>query len=574
MVKISLGQLRYIVINLLEEFKQKRLHPGDTVLLVDMLVNNVCNTSVIFTALAAYGCRVLLPMWIETKEIENWIELAHIKAIIAPGKEINNNKKQTREKEIVKKLFEIATNNKVKYYDIEEFNIKQYLSDSTVYHHKSGINELVEKCINGTDPTTEMVIFTTSGTSGRSKLVVYDQQAYINTIRSYDSTGLYSKGKMLGRTYIDIFPHSVSIRSLINALWTGNPICVLTADWIKNKPEKILPLLTKMKPEVIILGPSSFGLIMDYIKIFPEIKKMIFSELKSIISTGSSYSYAVADEWKKQTSLLLHNAYGLIETQQITSTILKSHIDHTNPSIGKPFAGVELGLKKFKEETYRLYVSTIFGHKYIIHPKTKDNLYPETYFYTGDIVTIDKKQNVYFFGRENLDFVKNGYGAKIPLVSMKEYYHTLYNYVEHICYYPSDMISMNLGITALIFVKESNIPSGRITDKNVIKRYKKIISDCNHDLLKMLEPFEYENRAINRFLLINNNPPKTRKNTISTNRVETEYDIEITDLRNCNLKKTGVVNLLNLNQKLLLIMIKGLSMINPFLKNIFLKIFN
>lgn len=506
------------------------------------------------------------------KEIENWIELTNTKKIIAPGNEVQKNKKQTREKQIINKLQNIAKNNRVRYYDIEEFNINKYLVDNTNYQYQSNTNEIVEKIIKETNPSTEVVIFTTSGTSGRSKLIVYDQQAYINTIKSFDATGLYSKGKMLGRTYIDIFPHSVSIRSMINALWTGQPICILTADWIKNKPEKTVPILIKMKPEVIVLGPSSFGFIMDYIKIFPNLKKLIFSELKTIISTGASYSKYIADEWKKQTSLTLQNAYGLIETQQITSTLIERYINPLNPTIGKPYAGVNLGLKKFEKNTYKLYVKTIFCHKYIIHPNTKENIYPETYFYTGDIVKIDEKQNIYYFGRENLDFVKNGYGAKIPLTYMKQYYHTLYEKIEHICYYPSDIITMNLGITALIFIKEKNTPSGRVTDKNIMRKYKKIITYCNYNLSNKLEPFEYENRSITRFLLINNNPPKTRKNTISQNIINIEYENEITDLRNCNFKKTGVVNLLPPSQRLLLLIMKGLSKINPMFKNIFLKI--
>ena len=78
---------------------------------------------------------------------------------------------------------------------------------------------------------------------------------------------------------------------------------------------------------------------------------------------------------------------------------------------------------------------------------------------------------------------------------MKQYYKDLYNKVEHIEYHQTDVMTLNLGIAALIFINEKNISQGRVTNKHVISKYKKIIKKINKELYITLEPFEYENRA-------------------------------------------------------------------------------
>ncbi|MCK4995500.1 MAG: AMP-binding protein [Thermoplasmatales archaeon] len=572
-LKISLKRLRYIVVCIFKELEGKKIKPGDTVILADLLVTNVSFMALMFTTLAAYGCRVLLPMWIETKEIENWIEISNCKAIIYPENEMKNLSKHEREKQILKEIKNNAEKTTIPLYDIEnDFNLRKYLYKDIPRNFKPLEDRLVNKILKETDSSYEIAIFTTSGTSGRSKLVVYDQNAYINTISSYEAAGLYKKGKMLGRVFIDIFPHSISVRSLVNALWTGYPICLVNTDWIKNAPNKTYPLIIKMKPEVITLGPSSFGLVMEFIKIIPEIKNQVFSELKTIVSTGSEHSKIISEDWKRQTGLTLHNAYGLIETQQITSTLLNDNFDPAHACLGRIYPGVEIGLKKFNKDTYKLFIKTVFGHKYLIDPIKKKHIYPEDFLDTKDIVRIDKDKNIYFESRENLDFVKNGYGVKVPLGIMKKHYEKLYSQVEHIEYYAPETILFNFGISALIFIKEKGIAQGRVTNGNIIRKYSRIIKKINKELEKNIEPFEFENRAITRFLLINSNVPKTLKNTVSKYIIDVNFKDEIFDLKKSNLEKTGVKNILRPKQRLYFILITILPFNNKKFRKKLLKI--
>ncbi|HDM67241.1 MAG TPA: hypothetical protein ENG62_02510, partial [Thermoplasmatales archaeon] len=425
-INISLERLRYIVASLYKEFESKGVKPGDSVILVDLMVTNVSLIAVFYLALVSYGCRVMLPMWVETNEVSNWIKLIGCRFIFAPEEEISRLRGYKREKIIIELIKESARENNIPFYDIErDFGTKKYLFESI----PKGFllrDELVQRILRETDADMEMSIFTTSGTTGRSKLLVYTQRAYLNTIAAYEASNLYNKG-MGGRNFIDIFTHTVSIRAVINALWIGKPVCIVTSSWIKDKPEKVVPLLARMKPEVATLGPSSFSFIIEFIKVFPELKEKVFSELKTVVSTGAPYSAKTAEEYQELLGLKLHNAYGLVETQQVLTTLLDDKpINIFNPSMGKPIAGVQLGLKRFSGDTYKLFIKTCFGHKYMIDPERREKIYPEEFLDTGDIVRVDEEENIYYVGRENRDFFKNGFGAKIPIATMKRYYKELY----------------------------------------------------------------------------------------------------------------------------------------------------
>ncbi|HEC89299.1 MAG TPA: hypothetical protein ENI44_01805 [Thermoplasmatales archaeon] len=571
-IKISLKRLRYISASLYKEFKSRGIKPGDSVILADLMVNNVSLISIFFVALVSYGCRVMLPMWVETNEISNWIKMINCKCIFAPEEEINRLKGYRREKQIIDIIKNTAVENGIPFYDIErDFGTKKYLFDLIPENFSPLEDEVVKEVLNDTNADMEMAIFTTSGTTGRSKLLVYTQKAYLNTIAAYEASNLYNKG-MGGRNFIDIFTHTVSVRSLVNSLWTGQPVCMLTSSWIKDMPEKILPLLMKMKIEVATLGPSSFSFIIEFVKTFPELKERVFSDLKTVVSTGAPYSIKTAEEYKKILGLTLHNAYGLVETQQVLTTLLdEKPFNPFNPNMGKPIAGVEIGLKKFSRDTYKLFIKTCFGHKYMIDPK-EGLIYPDEFLDSGDIVKVDRDKNIYYIGRENSDFFKNGFGAKVPLAIMKEYYRRLYEKVKHIEYYAPEDSTISLGVAALIFIENKELPSGRVTDKREIKRYTRIIKNINNFLYKTIEPFEYDQRAITRFLLINHEIPRTRKNTISKYRIEVEFKGEIDDLK-LRSHGDGVVSILKPRQKLLNLILKlsHIKFLNKFILKMIIK---
>lgn len=573
-VEINLTKFRYITASLIEKINKKNIKPGDTVLLATFSVNCEFFISLMFIALVSYGVRVLLPMFIETSEIDSWINKTKCKFIILPKKEIFSLKNNQREKTSIKKIISSAKKNNILVYDLDvDFNIR-FLVHKSVPYSFSIDNKLLKNSIKNTNLNTESVIFTTSGTSGRSKLVVYEQGAFIRNCISWQESGFYEKNRLGGRNFIDIFPHTISVRTFFNAIWTGFPICIVTSDWLKRKPEKILPFLIKMKLECITGSAAHINTIIDFIQLYPEIKD-IFSDLKTAVSTGTPYSKNVGEKFKKIFGLILHNAFGTTETQQVLSTLLcnKDELEQTNMPMGHPLNGVSIGLTKFNKFNYKLYIKCPFSHKYIIDENSGEKIFPDEFYYTGDIVKLDENNNIFYVGREKTDFFKGSFGAKVPISYLKHYYKELYDQVIQIEFYSPETNAFFLGLAALIFIEDNSIPFGRVTNKKIINKYVKIIRKINKSLLEKLEPFEYEHRTINRFLLINSNLKKTFKGTLPKFEIEKQYKNEINDLIKLNKEKAGLKFLYRPKLIFLKFLNQLLKMKNPNIRKFILKFY-
>lgn len=580
LISISLTRLRYITAILMSEFKKQGLKPSDTVLLTTISINNEFFISLIFIALAAYGIRVLFPVFVETNDLKIWLQQTNCKAIIIPKLEINSmSNSYKKEKEIVHRIIGIAEDNQIKIFDTKKhFYIETYFNDSISANFFKEKNEIINYAIKKTDFTTESVMVTTSGTSGRSKLLCYEQGAFIRNCLCWQASNMYKPNKMGGRNFIDILPHTISIRTLFNALWAGFPLCIITSDWLKNSPQKVLPLIIKMKPEVVTLGPSTINIITDFLEIFPELKKQIFPNLHTVVSTGTTYSKKTSQFLRNNFGIYLHNAYGTSETQQVLTTVIMDEEKikkFDTPPLGEPIAGVSIGLKKTDIDLYKLYVKSPFGHNYAFDPETQSTIYPKTYFDTGDLVKIDKNNNLFYVGRENRDFINNGFGVKVPIFYLKQYYKLLYECgeVNHIEYFPAEVSTITLGIAALIFIKNKCLPEGIVTNKKITKAYLKLLKKINSQLLKTIEPFEYEHRRITRFLLVNATVPITIKKTISKYKIEKMFKNEIALLKKSKDSKSGIKNVFSLKFYFLKIVMANRFFRNKILRKIVLKLF-
>jgi long-subunit acyl-CoA synthetase (AMP-forming) len=555
-VKVSLKKLRFIISHLYEDFQNKKIKNGDTVFLATLQVNNPLLISIMFLALLSYGARVFLPLFVETKVLDNWFKLAKCDVLILPKKEILKMKHYEKQKYAINEIFKKAVANKIKIYDLsEDFSFEPYISKTLNSNLITNKNQLIDSVIKNTNPTTEAVIFTTSGSTGESKLVLYDQKALINNCMSWNMSGMYNSDKLGGRSFIDILPHTISIRALINALWTGHPICMVVSDWVKQKPEKVLSLLTKMKPETITMGPSSIDIILEYIGLIPELRNLAFSELKKVVSTAAPFDIKIAKKIEEIFNFNLHNAFGTTETQQVLTTVLynEKSLGQYNLDLGKPFYGVSIGLNKHKNNTYKLFIKSPYCCKAIIDKK---NIILDEFLYTGDIVKLDNNNKLIYVDREKIDFFKSGYGIKIPILIMKKYYHELYEKVNYIEYFSYSTLNYSLGVAALILIQNNNLPQGRITDERTINKYYNIIEKINYSLFKTLEPFEYERRTITRFILVNIRDEKDFKIKISKNKIKEHFENEIKDLLYSD-EKSGVTNLASLKSSYLIFLLKN-----------------
>jgi len=573
-IKINLKKYRFIVASIIKKMNEKNIKPGDTVLLGTFSVNSEYIIALLFSALVSYGVRVLLPMFVETSEVYSWMQKTNCKFIIIPITEIMSKKEIHREKKIIENILSIGKKKDVLIYDIDEdFNIRDLVFKPIPGNFSVEDNKLVRKSIDNTNLKTESVIFTTSGTSGKSKLIVYEQGAFIRSCISWQESGFFDKNKLGGKNLIDIFTHTISIRAFINSIWAGSPICIIKTDWLKRKPEKTLPILIKMKFEGITGSPSHMNAIIDFIDLFPELKQIVFPKLKTAVCTGAKFNKSIAKRWLDISGKPLHNAYGTSETQQVLSTLLCSDdsLCKTDMPLGQPLCGVGIGLLKYDNKSYKIYVKSPFGHKYIIDEHSGEKIFPDNFYYTGDIVRLDEN-DVFYIGREKTDFFKGCFGAKVPVSYIQNYYKDLYKQILHIEYYVPVTNMLSHGLSALILIKDKSFAYGRVTNKKIIKRYAKIIRKINKSLLKKLEPFEYEYRTINKFLLINTDLKKTFKGTIPKNEIEIRYKNEINELINSKKQKSGVT-IIYTTRLIILSYLYRLLLNNPIIRKYILKIY-
>lgn len=517
-VRISLAQFRHILFELYNDFLANDFQTGDTILLAGIPGNNEMFVALMFAALASFGIRVLLPMFMENKELSEWLQLSNCRAVICPSQEIFTLEHHDREKALVKEIADICRKHDILLFDSNsDFKIQKRIHQDFVGKDFSA-DPLIKRLCHETDENTEALIITTSGSSGKSHMVVYEHGAYIRNCQSWQAAGLFDKSRLGGRGFTPLFMHTIGIRAFMNGIWLGEADCLINTEWFTEKPEIVRYFFLQMKPQHMTGGPAAFQLLLEMMRNFPELKKELRPHFKAIISSGAPLNPDVVKEVESALNVPVDNAFGTTETQQVLNTILRSG-DRKIASLGAPLPGVKIGLKSFDQDNlYRLYIHSPFGCKHIIGEESSGTSPPD-YFYLGDIVRYENEELIYE-GRESKDFFKDGFGVKIPLNAVKTYYSVAHELCEHVEYFP---LLGEPGLAVLLFIDEINDPSGYVQNDSVISKFCQVIQDINDHLFRKLEPFEFRHRSIKRLGVINSPVPRTIKGNVSTKLIRSEH---------------------------------------------------
>ncbi len=517
LLSISLEKYRSVVARLYMLFIEKGFKRGETVLLAGIPGNNECYISLLFSALASYGIRVFLPMFVENPELDQWIVTAGVRQIIIPGKEISALQHHEKEKALVTTIREKASYHRIPVYDsTTDFNLPA-LAEGPYAEITSGLTPLAEEALAKTGSDNEALIITTSGSSGEAQLVVYEQGAFIRSCLSWQGAGLFDEHRLGGRGFTPMFTHTIGIRNFFNALWSGHPVCLINTEWFLEKPEKVCSLLREMKPQHLTGGPGTFRLVLELMRNFPELKPDVMDHLKTIISTGARIDENVANEMESVFNCPVHNAFGTTETQQVLNTLLAG--DNSVPgslSMGEPLPGVKIGLQPYdKDHTYRLFVHSPFGCKYILTETSADQE-KASFRYTGDIVRYENQQIVYY-GREELDFFKDSFGVKIPLSRVRDFYAEMINECRHAEFFA---LAHEPGLAVILFVDKERTWTW----------YRQRLEKINGDLYRNIDPFTFRHYTLRRFTLVKEPPPLTRKGSIFYHKIRQDLAGLIGDL--------------------------------------------
>ncbi len=512
-VSIDLSGLRRATIKIAARLHDMGLRPGDTIMLASFSTSNELANALVFNAATCMGLRVFVPIFPEPAEFSHWKEQTGFTMIIMPFLEILAEKGHEREKEAIYTLQNMCSETNIPFLDANSaFDIPGIIRNS-----KEDEKDLSATTFPAAVSTkTEAVIFTTSGTSGSSKMVVYTHEGFSNCCQAWQKCGLFAPELFGNPGFSPLFTHTIGIRTFINSIWSGHPFCILVTDWFLHKPEVIRFLLMKMNLGHIIGGPAFFNTMLELFRQFPELKSSMQQSLRAAISIGAPYDQATAEKFRSATGIAMMNGFGTTETLMIA---LNRHAGTKARSMGMLMPGVTLGLTATDDpEVFEMSIHSAFQSA-----RTIGETAPTDYFDTGDLVKYDESScEILFHGRKVQDFLKDEYGVKIPFNALRSYYRDLYEQVAWIEWIP--MVNIP-GLAALIYLP---LPS----DLNRQKGLAALIKTINEELKRTIEPFEYAHRHLERFSVVADSVPLTRKGTVSTDQIHKKYGQMIEDLRN------------------------------------------
>lgn len=521
-LRVSLHAVRHHVLALIDDLEARGVAPGDTVALLRFARTNETLTALVYLALSAWGVRVLLPMYLELASLPEYFELAGVSHVLGSFDEVARDGRPedvalaTRVRELVlQRGLPLTTLGQD--LALDRRITARFESSPSIEHPR------IQAMLAGTSLETPSLLLTTSGTSGKSKLVAYTQGGYLRSCAAWEAAGLYAADLLGGRCLNLLLGHSMGLRALWNAVWTRAPVCLITPEWFAEHPERVYELLLEMRPEHITGGPTVFGLLLRMFEAFPDLAAVCARELKCLVSSGAPYDPVLGEYVRARLGMKLHNALGLTETMQVASTVLGGE----PPSLGRPLPGVQLRLERdesLPRDAWRLKVGAAFGFSgYLGHPDAGP------WFDTGDLVELLDDDTVRFLGRERWDFVNDGVGVKLSRAHLEALYSPLPDGIAAIEYVP---LRPGPGLAALAFVgqREGGTADAPLADVELQTRVRAFFQTKVGEIAAARDEFEHRHMAVRRFALLAAEPLRTRKGNIARAQIEDTYASLIANL--------------------------------------------
>ena len=256
-------------------------------------------------------------------------------------------------------------------------------------------------------PSDLAVILYTSGTSGRPKGVMLTH----GNLRSNVDAAIQHAHFTPDDTFLGVLPqfHSFGLTGLtLLPLRIGTRV-IYTARFI---PRRIVELIRKNRPAVIVAIPSMYGALLSVKRAGPE----DFASIRLAVSGGEPLPQDTADRCRQRFGLHLNEGYGLTETSPFSNWCNpESHKPH---SVGTSIPGVAVnivdehdqplppghdgeilitgpnimaGYYKLPEQTRQVFVD-------LPHPHNGSQ--KSRHFRTGDIGRVDDDGHLYITGRK------------------------------------------------------------------------------------------------------------------------------------------------------------------------------
>lgn len=541
--ELRVGELRTAVIALAAVFQTRGIEPGATVCLLRPPRTSEVPIAIAYAALTAMGVRVLLPMYPDPQALERWLEATAATTVIWNAAELRDagtESDRVRHDVIAARLHDRGISTICLHDDCA---IADLLLQATAGSPSSS-GDRFEPLVERGDAADECLILTTAGTTGDSKLVVYRQEAFLRSCQSWETAGLFDEDRQRGAGLCLLFSHSMGVRAFWNAVWTGQPLCLIPPEWFLEHPVRVRSLLSRMKPRHVTGGPAVFHALLELARVFPDLKENGMSQLRCAVSSGAAFDPAMAQRLRSALGIELHNAFGTTETMQVLSTLMEPTADTV--SLGRPLPGVTLALVPIDGSRNRceLHVHSRFGCAGSIEPSAGGwNFSPSPYWHaTGDLV---ERANgcLHHVGRARDDFVNDRLGVKIPRQAIAVRYADLGAPIHHVEWFP---LRDEPGLGALIHVDREQAAAASdvswVTDPGTVGTVRRRLEARHESFLHELDEFELRHFTIARFVCVPGSPPLTVKGNVAVGAIERRHHELLDALLSRNVSHPAVVD--------------------------------
>jgi len=551
---ISLRSFRCIVVRVSEQLKALGLSAGEGVCLARLPRTSETLAAVLYGALAASGMRVLFPMYLDSDSFGEWLAIAKVKAVVWAAMELQHEESHEADRALLRRLEATARQMNIPAYCFEkDFRLSTLLDQPTESYDT--FSAYVQALCNSSTADDVTLFLTTSGTSGRAKLVSYRQRALLNCCASWSAAGFFSPDTLGGRCLCLLLAHSMGLRAFWNAIWTRQALCLIPPEWFLEHPNRVRALLVEMKPQHVTGGPATFHTILELSRIYPQLKDTCFQHLRTVVSIGAPFDPILAQQIRTALGLELENAFGMTETMQVVSTLVEGPLGRTAGLMGNPLPSVEIGLEAASqngERVFKLWLRNPFGFdRYLLEGHGEHEAEPLAqmggWFYSGDLVE-RSPEGLKYVGREQTDFIKDGFGVKVPLALLNERYRDLDADVRHVEVFP---LVEEPGLAALVFIDrrpgdgtdESPLADRTpwLKNRRICQRIRGKIEARHEKLLAVLDDFELRHLTIARFACVAGPPPVTLKGNVTRQQIESKYRDAFKGLTGRLVRTDGVV---------------------------------
>ena len=427
---VTLAGLRNAAAQASQWCQEQGFVAGDSLLLVRLPHSSEVPLATAAVALMSLGLRVVLPMSFDRGALTEMLKVTNSPAMLWCDAAVDDtSNEQVRGADT---MFRSVA---------EEVGAATFSLDRQLNWHLAEATENSPESLDtDTDIDREVLVLSTSGSTGMPKLARYTERALLKVAEAWQAAGLMAESKTGGRSICPAVSHSMGFRNVLHAVWNRQPTMLAQTEWLEEKPKQYVKLLERCRPQHITCGPAYLGDLGLLAASVERVRKALGS-LEYVVSSGAA---DVDIRRVLPQGVHVANAFGMTEVQQALNTLLGAEAS-VRSALGRPLPGVAVAVRYVDADQRigKLFISAPFGAAgYVGAPDFQQ------WFETGDLVRVEDDDLVWV-GRGEDDFLNTGHGVKVSLAELRTNYQHLQRESEAVIF---QALSNRGGVGAIVYV--------------------------------------------------------------------------------------------------------------------------